>query len=86
MGAAGVRDYFPDTTEIWESVEFELEDIRDLGARVFVVFRQRFRGRGSGVDVEARTACTYRMRDGALTELRSYRDVAEGLVAAGLDR
>jgi ketosteroid isomerase-like protein len=36
-------------------------------------------------DVEARTACTYRLRDGALTELRSYRDAAEGLAASGLD-
>ena len=54
------------------------------GDRVFVILRQRFRGRGSGVDVEGRVAS--RRRDGALSELRSYRDVAEGLAAAGLDQ
>jgi ketosteroid isomerase-like protein len=85
VGAAGIRDYFRDVAEIWETVEFVPEDVRDLGDRVFVILRQRFRGRGSGVDVEARTACTYRLRGGALTELRSYGDVAEGLAAAGLD-
>ena len=54
------------------------------GDRVFVILRQRFRGRGSGVDVEGRVAC--RLRHGALTELRSYLEVAAGLAAAGLDR
>lgn len=85
VGAAGMREYFRDIGEIWESVEFVLEDVRDLGDSVLVIFRQRFRGRGSGVDVEGRSACTFRLRDGALTELRSYRDVAEGLAAVGLD-
>jgi ketosteroid isomerase-like protein len=84
-GRAGIRDYFRDIAEIWVTVEFVPEDVRDLGDRVFVILRQRFRGRGSGVDVETRTACTYRLRGGALTELRSYADVAEGLAAAGLD-
>jgi ketosteroid isomerase-like protein len=86
VGAAGVRDYFRDMAEIWESVEFVPADIRDIGDRVFVIFRQRFRGRGSGVDVEGRAACTYRLRVRALIELRSYRDVAECLAAAGLDQ
>jgi ketosteroid isomerase-like protein len=85
VGAAGIRDYLRDIAEIWETVEFVPEDVRDLGDRDFVILRQRFRGRGSGVDVEARPACIYRLRDGALTELRSYGDVAEGLAAAGLD-
>jgi ketosteroid isomerase-like protein len=86
VGPAGVREYFRDIAEIWESVEFVPEEIRDLGDNVFVILRQRFRGRGSGVDVEGRLACTHRLRDGALIELRSYCDVAEGLAAAGLDQ
>jgi ketosteroid isomerase-like protein len=85
VGAEGMRDYFRDIAEIWESVEFVPEEIRDLGDRIFVILRQRFRGRGSGVDVEGRLACTYRLRDDALIELRSYRDVAEGRAAAGVD-
>jgi ketosteroid isomerase-like protein len=86
VGPAGMREYFRDIAEIWESVEFVPEQIRDLGDGVFVILRQRFRGRGSGVGVEGRIACTYRLRDGALIELWSYRDVAEGLAAAGLDQ
>ena len=35
VSAAGVRDYFRDLAEIWESVEFVPEDIRDLGDRGF---------------------------------------------------
>ena len=31
VGAAGIRDYFRDIAEIWETVEFVPEDVRDLG-------------------------------------------------------
>ena len=85
VGAAGIREYFRDMAEIWESIEFVPEEIRDLGDRLLVIFRQRARGRGSGVDVENRAACTYRLRDGVLIELRSYPEVAEAAAAAGVD-
>jgi ketosteroid isomerase-like protein len=84
VGAAGIRDYFRDMGEIWELMEFSLEEVRDLGDRVFILLGQRFRGRGSGVDVENTTAVVFRLRAGVLTELRSYLDVADGLAAAGL--
>jgi ketosteroid isomerase-like protein len=86
VGAAGIRDYFRDMAEIWELLEFSLEDIRDLGDRVFVVLGQRFRGRGSGAEVANTTAAVFRLRAGVVTEMRAYLDVADALAAAGLDR
>lgn len=85
MGASGIRDYFRDMAEIWESVEFVPEDIRDLGDRIFVIVRQRFRGRGSGIDVESRVGSVCRLRGEVVIEMRSYADVGEALAAAGLD-
>jgi ketosteroid isomerase-like protein len=79
VGATGIRDYFRDMAELWESIEFSSEDIRDLGDRILVVLRHRLRGRASGADVEGTAACVFRLRDGVVTELRSYPDVADAL-------
>jgi hypothetical protein len=51
---------------------------------LFVGARGRLRGRASAIDVENKTASVYRLRDGVVTEIRSYRDVEEALAAAGL--
>jgi ketosteroid isomerase-like protein len=71
--------------EIWESIEFSADDIRDLGDRVLVILRHRLRGRGSGVDVEATVGCVFELRDGVLIEMRSYPELADALAAVGLD-
>jgi ketosteroid isomerase-like protein len=84
-GASGIRDYFRDMAEIWESIEYSADEIRDLGDRVFVVLRQRVRGRGSGLDVENSVGCIFWLRDGVVTEMRSYWDLADARAAAGLD-
>jgi len=85
VGAEGIRDYFRDMAEIWEMMEYSAEDIRDLGDRIFIVLRQRFRGRGSGVDVETSVASIFTLRAGVVTEMRAYLEVADALAAAGLD-
>jgi ketosteroid isomerase-like protein len=86
LGESGIRDFFRDMDEIWDSVEFVPEDIRDLGNRILVVVRQRFRGRGSGIDLGSTVACVYQLRGGLVTEMRTYLEIAEALAAVGLDR
>lgn len=83
-GAAGIREYFRDMDELWEWFEAVPEEIRDLGDRVFVIGRQRFRGRASGIEVEERSALVFHLRDGLLTEMRAYQSVEDALAAAGL--
>ena len=83
-GISGIRDYFRDLGEIWESFEFTPEDIRDLGDRVFVIAHGRLRGRASAIDVENRTATVTTLRDGLVTEIRTYRTLDEARAAAGL--
>lgn len=84
VGASGIGDYFRDMADIWESIEFSADDVRDLGDTVFVALRHKLRGRGSGLDVEASVGCVFQLRDGVVTELRSYPDVADALEAVGL--
>ena len=85
-GHDGIREYFRDMAEIWESVEFTPEEVHDLGERVFAIVRQRARGRASGIEVDALAGVVCEFRDGKVTEMRSYFDVEEALADAGLER
>jgi ketosteroid isomerase-like protein len=67
----------------FEAYHEEIEEIRDLGDVVFVVLTQRGRGKGSGVEVEARFALLYEVRDGRITSLVVYPKPADALTAAG---
>ena len=85
-GAAGIRDFFRDVGETWESFRFEATDIRDLGQSVLVLGDVRGCGRGSGVEVNDQWAWIIEMRGGQAVSLRGYLDHSAALEAAGLAR
>jgi ketosteroid isomerase-like protein len=69
----------------WEDWREEIEEIRDLDDdRVLVLSVQRGRGKGSGVEVEARWAVVYELEGDLITSIHVYPDSEEGLKAAGL--
>src|SRR4051812_38486561 len=68
----------------WDEWHDEVAEMRDLGNRVLVISVQRGKGKGSGLDVEARYAILYDVAGGAITSVRMYGTVAEALEAAGL--
>lgn len=83
-GAAGIRDFFRDVGETWESFRFEATDIRDLGQSVLVLGDVRGCGRGSGVEVNDQWAWIIEMKGGQAMSLRGYLDHSTALAAAGL--
>jgi ketosteroid isomerase-like protein len=64
----------------------EIDEIRDLGNQVFVVATQRGRGKGSGIEIETRYALLYEVRGGQITRMTFFREPAEALAAAGVER
>ena len=68
----------------WEEFHEEIEEMRDLGSRVLVLSVQHGRGKGSGVEVEARWAFLYDVQGGKITRIAVYPELAEALKAAGL--
>jgi ketosteroid isomerase-like protein len=68
----------------WDEWREEIEEMRDLGSQVLVLSVQRGRGKGSGVEVEARYALLYDVHGGKITRLVMYADQAQALEAAGL--
>jgi ketosteroid isomerase-like protein len=61
--------------------QLEIEEIRDLGDRVFVVQRHHGRGRTSGVPVEMRNGTLISLRDGKVVRIEIYGDPDEALNA-----
>jgi uncharacterized protein len=83
-GASGIREFFRDVAESWESFRFKATDLRDLGDRVLVLGDVRGRGRVSGVEVDDRWAWIVALREGRAASLRGFLDQREALDAAGL--
>jgi ketosteroid isomerase-like protein len=84
-GAAGIREYFRDMAETWQSIELVPERFHEAGDRVVVIANRRLRGRGSGIDIEDQVGIVYELRDGLAIRISGYRDVVEALAEAELD-
>jgi ketosteroid isomerase-like protein len=82
-GAAGIREYFRDMAESWQSIEAVPEDIREVGDRVVAIVRRRLRGRGSGIEVEDRIGVGFELRDGLAIRIWGNLDVVEAFADVG---
>ena len=77
-GHDGIREYFTDMAESWQSLAWDLDEIKVLDDdRVFVVSTQRLRGRASGIDVSIELGMTFTLRDGLVVEMRTAYDPDE---------
>ena len=83
-GHEGLRQYFEMITEVMESVEIDLQEVRDAGDAAVAVGSLRAQGRGSGATIEEEHGVVYELRDGLIARAVSYRDKAKALEAAGL--
>jgi ketosteroid isomerase-like protein len=60
---------------------FEIEEIRDLGDRVFLDVSHLGRGRASGIEVTTRMGYIYTLRDAKITRAELFGSPAEALAA-----
>ncbi|HEX6653788.1 MAG TPA: hypothetical protein VF072_13665 [Thermoleophilaceae bacterium] len=84
-GASGIREYFRDLGEIWDSIEYMPQDIRDLGDRTFTILKRRLCGKKSGLKLEDTVVCVCAVRAGVVTRIWAYRDLDEALADSRLD-
>jgi ketosteroid isomerase-like protein len=84
-GLDGFMRFRSDIAEAWDRFEVEMTDLFDSGDLVLVFIRSTGRGRGSGVDVDLRSAWLVSVVDKQITRLRLYRNREEALQAARLD-
>jgi ketosteroid isomerase-like protein len=72
--------------ESWESLNWEIEEIREGADWVLALGRIRGRGRGSGAEFDARVGWVVRFRNGLVTSFHTCPDRADALSEVGLQR
>jgi ketosteroid isomerase-like protein len=84
-GHEGLRAWFREYYEAWESIEEECKELIDAGDQVISVVSTRARGRASGVEVErAGYAAVWTIREGKIVRVVWFETRAEALEAAGV--
>jgi ketosteroid isomerase-like protein len=68
----------------WDDYELVPEDFADMGDCVLATVRLRGRGRGSGVEVDARFFDLYTLRDGKIIRMDQFAEESEALESVGL--
>ena len=82
MGPEGVREFWRDFAETWESVTNDIEDLRGQDDRVVALFTIQARGR-DGIEVRRQLATVFTIRNGLVLRMSSYASWDEALQAGG---
>ena len=83
-GRDGLRAFFRERQESWESVVDECADLIDAGDRVISEVVTHGRGRKSGIEAEMKHYGVWTIRDGRVIRVEWFRERADALEAAGL--
>jgi len=82
-GQAAVRSFFEDWSRSYTEIEWEAEEIRDLGNEVtFAVIVQKARVVGSSASAQLRYAAVAEWRDALIVHNTTYTDIDEARAAA----
>jgi|SRR5690242_7523100 len=82
-GLDAIRDNFEHWKGAWDGLEVTVEEFIDLGDRVLICAHHQGRGRGSGIEVDARFYEVYTLRDGKVVRVDEFVERAEALAAGG---
>jgi ketosteroid isomerase-like protein len=78
-GYAGIQGFFEEMDGIFDEIAFEIDEVLEFGDEVLIVSTGRFRGRASGIDVTARAANHWTIRDGRLSRFCFYQSKEDAL-------
>jgi ketosteroid isomerase-like protein len=84
LGVDGLRRFGREIAEPWERFQLEIEDVFESDDQVIVFVRSIGEGRGSGVEVDYRSAWVATVLGGKIMRLQLYRERNEAFHAAGL--
>jgi ketosteroid isomerase-like protein len=73
-GAEGMRQFFAEVDELWESMDMQVERLVERGDEVLALLLVNITGRGSGLRLEDRIAQRWTARDGKLVRMRVCAD------------
>jgi ketosteroid isomerase-like protein len=84
IGHEEVQRFLRGAREIFDEIHIPDDELTDLGNDVvLLVGTARFKGRASGLDVEAAAANLWTVRDGKVARFRFYQTKEDALADAG---
>jgi ketosteroid isomerase-like protein len=83
-GHEGVRRFWREFIEPWESIRVEIMETREAGDTLVVFVNFHGVGTGSGVELTVPFVHLLNYREGKVVRLKAYADRDEALEAAGL--
>jgi ketosteroid isomerase-like protein len=84
-GYEGIARQRREVNDVWESFEVEVERLFEGEDAVVAFTHEHGRGEASGVEVDRHSAFLFRLRDGKVSEVRSYLDRDRALADLGLE-
>ena len=82
-GRAEAQRFLESVTEIFDEMQIPSDELTDLGNGEVLLFgTARFKGRASGLDVEAAAANLWTVRDGKVCRFRFYQTKEDALADA----
>jgi ketosteroid isomerase-like protein len=83
-GHEGMRTWFREWYEAWESLEDHVLEVIDAGEYVISVVKMHARGRSSGLDVAFDSSGVWTVRGGKVVRVVWFETRAEALTSIGL--
>jgi ketosteroid isomerase-like protein len=80
-GHEGVRAFYLEVMDVWESFTWELTEVEDHDSVVVALVQSTGKARGSGLELDRRGAMVWRVDGGMAMSLTFYRDPAEARAA-----
>jgi ketosteroid isomerase-like protein len=81
-GHEGIRRFYAEVLEIWESFTWEPTRLHEIGRLVLADVHSRGKGRGSGLELDRDAAMLWHVEGGKVRSIVFYRDSARGHAAA----
>jgi ketosteroid isomerase-like protein len=82
-GYDGIKQFYAEVVEVWETFTWEPLELHERGDEVVAVLHSRGKGRGSGLELDRRSAMVWRIADDGLASLTFYRDPEGAFAATG---
>ena len=81
-GHDGIRAFYAEVMDVWESFTWEVTEIEKHEGLIVAFLESTGKARGSGLELDRRSAMVWRVDAGTAMSLTFYRDPAEALAAA----
>jgi ketosteroid isomerase-like protein len=82
-GLDQMQHFWDELSELWDSLRIAADEFIEVGEHVVTPLTNHFWGRG-GIEVQARPALVWTIRDGAIVRVSMYQEREDALEAVGL--